>query len=93
MTWRGPGGSHGRMRPTPSSVKAASMITSTRYEFRLAERLSATPVSAFPELTVNETRSGTVLFGPVRDRSELYGFLDRFAVMGLTVLEIHRLPD
>jgi hypothetical protein len=64
-----------------------------RYEFHLAERLSAIATSAFPELTVTDSRKGTVLFGPVRDRSELYGFLDRFDVMGLTVLDVHRLPD
>jgi hypothetical protein len=64
-----------------------------RYEFRVAERLSATATSAFPELTACDSRQGTVLFGPVRDRSEFHGFLDRFDVMGLTVLDVHRLPD
>jgi hypothetical protein len=64
-----------------------------RYEFHLAERLSATATSAFPELAIGDNRKGTVLFGPVRDRSEFYGFLDRFDVMGLTVLDVHRLPD
>jgi hypothetical protein len=64
-----------------------------RYEFRVAERLSPTASCAFPELVVRDERRGTILFGPVRDPAELYGFLDRFDVMGLTVLEVHRLPD
>ena len=69
------------------------MDVRTRYEFQLAEHMSPTATSAFPELTSREERRGTILFGPVRDRSELYGFLDRFEIMGLTVLEVHRLPD
>jgi hypothetical protein len=64
-----------------------------RYEFKLAERLSPTASRAFPELAVRSERHGTILFGPVRDRSEFHGLLDRFDVMGLTIVEIHRLPD
>lgn len=69
------------------------MGSHVRYEFQLAEKLSSTATSAFPELCSRDERAGTILFGPVRDRSELYGFLDRFEIMGLTVLEVHRLPD
>jgi hypothetical protein len=69
------------------------MEATVRYEFQLAERLSPTATCAFPELAIQHGREGTILFGPVRDRSEFYGFLDRFAVMGLTVVEVHRLPD
>jgi hypothetical protein len=69
------------------------MEARVRYEFQLAERMSPTATCAFPELRTRRGREGTILFGPVRDRSELYGFLDRFNVMGLTVLEVHRLPD
>ena len=69
------------------------MDSQVRYEFQLAERLSATALTAFPELHLADAGLGTILFGPVRDRSELYGFLGRFDVMGLTVLSFHRLPD
>jgi hypothetical protein len=69
------------------------MEATVRYEFQLAERMSPTATCAFPELAVRDGRRGTILFGPVRDRSELHGLFDRFDIMGLTVLEVHRLPD
>jgi hypothetical protein len=36
---------------------------------------------------------GTVLEGTVRNRVELYLVLDRFALLGVTLLEVQRLPD
>lgn len=67
--------------------------TAARYEFRLAEQLSPTTVAAFPELHVSETGQSTVLFGSVRDRAEFAAILARFDLLGLTVLDVHRLPD
>jgi hypothetical protein len=64
-----------------------------RYEFRVAQRLSATAVASFPELMVTDTSSGTVLFGPVRDDAALHGILAHLQLLGLTILDVHRLPD
>jgi hypothetical protein len=64
-----------------------------RYEFRVAQRLSATVIAAFPELSVTDSSSGTVLFGPMRDDAELHGVLSRLQLLGLTILDVHRLPD
>lgn len=65
-----------------------------RYEFRVAQRLSATAAASFPgELTVRAGSPGTVLFGPVRDDAELHGILSRLQLLGLTILDVHRLPD
>jgi hypothetical protein len=69
------------------------VLETTRYEFRVAERLSATVVAAFPELSVTDSSSGTVLFGPLRDDAELHGVLSRLQLLGLTILDVHRLPD
>ena len=76
----------------PPSAKRGSM-EARRYEFRVAERFSATAAAAFPELNVADTAAGTVLFGRLRDSSELYGVLSRFDLLGMTVLDVHRLPD
>jgi hypothetical protein len=54
-----------------------TVLETGRYEFRLAQRLSATGLAAFPELSVTDSPSGTVLFGPVRDDAELHGILSR----------------
>jgi hypothetical protein len=70
-----------------------TVLQTGRYEFRVAERLSATARAAFPELAVVEDRSGTVLFGCVRDDGELHGLLSRLHLLGLTILDVHRLPD
>lgn len=64
-----------------------------RYEFRIVERLSATAVEAFPELSVTDGPLGTVLYGAVRDDAELHGILSRLQLFGVTLLDVHRLPD
>ncbi|MEO6999469.1 MAG: hypothetical protein ABI112_15415 [Terracoccus sp.] len=67
-----------------------------RYQFIVAERLTDETLADFPELA--EATSvvghwGTALFGPVTDRAHLYGLLHRFNVLGLTVVNLQRLPD
>jgi hypothetical protein len=69
------------------------VLETRRYEFRVAQRLSATVIAAFPELSVTDSSSGTVLFGPMRDDAELHGVLSRLQLLGLTILDVHRLPD
>ena len=70
-----------------------TVMETARYEFRVAQRLSATAVAAFPELSVTDTTTGAVLFGHIRDDSELHGILSRLQLLGLTILDVHRLPD
>jgi hypothetical protein len=70
-----------------------TVLKTGRYEFRVAQRLSATVIAAFPELTATDGASGTVLFGPLRDDAELHGILSRLQLLGLTILDVHRLPD
>lgn len=64
-----------------------------RYEFWTAERLSDTVAQAFPELVVRSERGATVMFGPVTDQAHLHGLLARMETLGLTVVELRRLPD
>jgi hypothetical protein len=64
-----------------------------RYEFRVGQQLSATAVASFPELSVAAGTGGTVLFGHVRDDAELHGILSRLQLLGLDILDMHRLPD
>jgi hypothetical protein len=64
-----------------------------RYEFRIMQRLSATAVETFPELSMADGTPGTVLYGSVRDDAELHGILSRLQLLGLTILDVHRLPD
>jgi|tagenome__1003787_1003787.scaffolds.fasta_scaffold20873302_2 hypothetical protein len=71
-----------------------------RYEFSLAEPLSPTALAAFPELSRatavgarGATLGGDVLYGPVESQEQLHSLLARFRTMGLTVVEMRRLPD
>jgi hypothetical protein len=70
-----------------------TVLETGRYEFRVAQRLSPTALAAFPELTLVDDPSGTVLFGRLRDDAELHGILARLQLLGLTILDVHRLPD
>jgi hypothetical protein len=69
------------------------VLETSSYEFRVAQRLSPTAVAAFPELTVRPCDSGTLLVGDVRDDAELHGILSRLQLFGLTILDVHRLPE
>ncbi|MGA5421047.1 hypothetical protein [Streptomyces lavendulocolor] len=64
-----------------------------RYEIRVEGHMSEPLTKAFPELE-HVTMSGqTVLFGPVVDEAQLYGLLARCQSLGLTVIEMRRLPE
>jgi hypothetical protein len=74
-------------------VGSGPMGTPARYEFRLAEPLSPTARAAFPELSQGTALGGDILYGPVASQEHLHSLLARFATMGLTVMELRRLPD
>jgi hypothetical protein len=51
-------------------------------------------MAGLPELSSTPyPTGGTVLFGPVRDESDVSSLLARFSDLGLSVVEMRRLPD
>jgi len=65
-----------------------------RYEFLMHGTVAETALAAFPELRAGKgPAGGTVLFGVVYDDAHLHGILARFQSLGLTLLEMRRLPD
>ena len=60
------------------------------YAIRVAGRLGATILAAFPDLHAEEHGSETVLTGEVRDRSALYGILARLDALGLELIDVRR---
>ncbi|MEU1983170.1 hypothetical protein [Nocardia sp. NPDC019395] len=64
-----------------------------RYQFTIDGELSERALAAFPELTGDHARGTTVLSGPVGDPTGVRGILARIDNLGLTVIEMHRLPD
>ncbi|MFC4606013.1 hypothetical protein [Rhodococcus kronopolitis] len=71
--------------PQPSRV---------RYEFLLRGELSERVLAAFPELDVAPTpHAYTTLYGPIDGDTRLRGMLARFDALGITVVEMRRLPD
>ena len=90
--------STGGSRPWPARSTArvdeqGSGRRLVRYELRLAETLSQTARAAFPDLRVRDSRAGTLLWGPVRDRAHLHGLIGRVETLGLTLVELRELPD
>ena len=65
-----------------------------RYEFIIQGSLSEDVMAALPELSsTSYPTCGTVLFGSVQDESDVATLLARFANLGLSVVEMRRLPD
>ncbi|WP_053202626.1 hypothetical protein [Jiangella muralis] len=65
-----------------------------RYEFLVTGRVSDTVRAAFPEFDVADgPAGGTSIYGPVRDWAALRGVLARLDALGLTVVEMRKLPD
>lgn len=65
-----------------------------RYEFLLAGRVTETVQAAFPGFDFAPgPAGGTAIYGPVRDKAELRGILARFDQLGLTIVEMRKLPD
>jgi hypothetical protein len=62
-----------------------------RYAIRVAGRLGATSLAAFPDLDGESDGSETVLTGEVRDRCALYGIVALLDSLGLELIEIRRL--
>ncbi|WP_072690216.1 hypothetical protein [Rhodococcus marinonascens] len=65
-----------------------------RYTFLISGSLSDRVLAAFPELDVSDVTTGdTTLFGRVDGPTDLRGMLARFDALGLTIIEMRRLPD
>ncbi|MFE3293533.1 hypothetical protein [Rhodococcus sp. NPDC059234] len=65
-----------------------------RYEFLVRGDLSERVLAAFPELSVAEApHAYTALYGPIDGDTQLRGMLARFDALGITVVEMRRLPD
>lgn len=65
-----------------------------RYEFLVRGNLSDRVLAAFPELQPSpSTGDYTRLYGPVPDDTALRSMLARFDNLGLTIIEMRRLPD
>jgi hypothetical protein len=66
-----------------------------RYQFIIVGELSERALAAFPELaaSTHSARATTTLYGPVADNTAMRGLLARIDSLGLTLLEMARLPD
>ncbi|MDP3968848.1 MAG: hypothetical protein Q8Q02_11255 [Nocardioides sp.] len=65
-----------------------------RYEFLVVGSISEAVLAALPGLSASTfPMGGTALFGPVRDEADVSSLLARFADLGISVVEVRRLPD
>jgi hypothetical protein len=65
-----------------------------RYEFVVAGSVNQDLAETLPELSVAPyPTGGSSLFGPVRDEADLARLLATLRQLGLSVVDVHRLPD
>lgn len=65
-----------------------------RYSFTVAGTLSERILAALPELHVSDIPGAyTMLYGSIASPTELRGVLARFDALGITLIEMSRLPD
>ncbi|MBB5916251.1 hypothetical protein BJY24_005163 [Nocardia transvalensis] len=71
------------------------MATAVRYRFVIEGELSERAQAAFPELVRSDhsIAGTTTLYGTVPDSTAIRGVLARIDALGLTLLEMSRLPD
>jgi hypothetical protein len=75
-------------------VEQPTWPDNVRYAFLISGTLSERVIAAFPELDVSGVTTGdTTLYGRVDSPTDLRGMLARFDALGLTVIEMRRLPD
>ena len=65
-----------------------------RYEFIVKGSISRAVEAALPDMSsAPYPTGGSVLFGPVRDDADVMTMFARICSLGLSVVEIRRLPD
>jgi hypothetical protein len=65
-----------------------------RYEFIVGGTVSDNAVAELPELASTcYPTGGTALYGPVQDEADALTLLARLRDLGLSVVEMRRLPD
>lgn len=65
---------------------------SSRYEFRVAGRLSDRTRCAFDDMVVRDAPPETIVYGEVLDESHLHGVLALIRDLGLHVVSVHEVP-
>jgi hypothetical protein len=64
-----------------------------QYLLRVEGELSPGLVSAFPQFSVDLEVKQTLLTGPVEDDAELAGIINHLTSLGVTLVELVRIPD
>ena len=65
-----------------------------RYAFIVTGSLSDTVTAQLPELAAAPfATGGTALFGPVKDEADIMTMHARISDLGLSIIEMRRLPD
>lgn len=84
------------MDEEPDTIESHTERVNTpiRYQFVIDGELSERAQAAFPDLTFMPSVVGsTTMYGAVGDPIDLRGILDRLESLGLTIVELRRLPD
>jgi len=65
-----------------------------RYQFIVQHPVSDEIALQLPDMCVTSyPTGGTAVFGPVRDEADVWSLLARISALGLSVVDVHPLPD
>jgi hypothetical protein len=65
-----------------------------RYQFVVQNAVSNEIARELPDMTLTSfPMGGTAVFGPVRDEADAWSMLARISNLGLSVVDVHPLPD
>ena len=85
------------LRCAPGDTAAApapSMEVPMRYQFIVVGPVSDVAAAELPDMaSTTHPTGGIALFGPVQDESDALTMLGRIRGLGLSVIEMRRLPD
>jgi hypothetical protein len=63
------------------------------YEIRVEEQIGEEWSDWFGSLSIHNDGQGTLLTGPVADQAALYGLLNNFRDLGLSLVALRRIAD
>lgn len=65
-----------------------------RYQFVVQHAVSDEMAAELPDMCVTSfPTGGTAVFGPVRDEADVWSMFARISNLGLSVVDVHPLPD
>src|SRR5215475_10712409 len=74
----------------PQAAMADEPVVGTTYELVIRGELDARYGSLFEGMRLEQAAGTTILTGTIRDRAQLYGYIDRIEELGLELVSVQQ---